>query len=335
MSDRNSGRTGRKKYGGHNNPRRGAPGVLLTCETGREGKCRREGLDILRHYLNDQAKKNETNEKKKKPLTLEEEITLLQKGVSSEQVLTDESCKAFVVYETGCRGTVFAMCTLPSCDLIPCIRLEKRKVTQEADGNDSSKRARLEQDEMALGKADDSAAKSESCEASKLLGGAGDTSGAAEIDSEPPWDPLDTVHRILKDLDSSSTSAPSSRFVTRMVPIQATCFVSLEEIGMTSKALIQKYLADKTPSTFAVVVKKRNCATLTRDQVIDSVARELIGTDDSSKWKVNLTSPDFTFQVEICKTLCGMSIIENATKYRNFNLVEIREASQAQKDETS
>jgi tRNA(Ser,Leu) C12 N-acetylase TAN1 len=58
-------------------------------------------------------------------------------------------------------------------------------------------------------------------------------------------------------------------------------------------------------------------------------------TDDSSKRKVNLTSPDSTFQVEICKTLCGMSIVKNATKYRKFNLVEIREASQAQTDETS
>jgi tRNA acetyltransferase TAN1 len=334
MSDRKSGRTGRKKYGAHNNPRRGAPGVLLTCETGREGKCRREGLDILRHYLYDQEKKNETNEKKK-PHTLDEEIALLQKGASSEQVLTDERSEAFAVYETGCRGTVFVMCTLTNCDLIPCIRLEKRKATQEADGNDSSKRARLEQHEKALEKEEDSATKLESCESSELKGEIRDTSAAAEIDIEPPWDPLDTVQRVLKDLDSASTSAPSSRFVTRMVPIQATCFVSLEEIGLTAKALIQKYLADKNPSTFAVAVKKRNCATVTRDQVIDAVARELVGTDDSSKWKVNLKSPDFTFQVEICKTLCGMSIVENSTKYRNFNLVEIREASQAQAEETS
>jgi tRNA(Ser,Leu) C12 N-acetylase TAN1 len=114
-----------------------------------------------------------------------------------------------------------------------------------------------------------------------------------------------------------------------MIPIQATCFVSLEEIGLTSKALIKKYLANKPPSTFAVAVKRRNCSTLSRDQVIDAVAKELVETDESSKWKVNLKSPDFTFHVEICKTLCGMSIIKNASTYRNFNLVEIREAGQA------
>jgi tRNA acetyltransferase TAN1 len=111
-----------------------------------------------------------------------------------------------------------------------------------------------------------------------------------------------------------------------MIPIQATCFLSLEEIGLTLNALTKKEFANKPPSTFAVAVKRRNCLTLSRDQVIDAVANELVGTDDSSKWKVNLKLPDFTFNVEICKTLCGMSIIENASTYRNFNLVEILEA---------
>jgi hypothetical protein len=58
-------------------------------------------------------------------------------------------------------------------------------------------------------------------------------------------------------------------------------------------------------------------------------------TDDFTKRKANITSHDSTFQVEISKTLCGMSVVENATKYRKFNLVEIREASQAQIDKTS
>ena len=42
-------------YGSNHNPKwqnskRGAPGVLMTCETSREVKCQREGLEILNHY---------------------------------------------------------------------------------------------------------------------------------------------------------------------------------------------------------------------------------------------------------------------------------------------
>eukprot|EP00978_Attheya_sp_CCMP212_P003397 scaffold7003_cov60-Attheya_sp.AAC.1 len=45
-------RGGGKKSNWHSkkNVRRGGPGILLTCETGREFKCQREGLEILRHY---------------------------------------------------------------------------------------------------------------------------------------------------------------------------------------------------------------------------------------------------------------------------------------------
>ena len=270
----------------------------------------------------------EMNKKNMNALTLEEEIAMLRKGACSEQVLSDDWYKAFEIYETGCRGTVFVMCALPNCALIPPIRLEKRKSTEDVRGAHANKRARLEQ-ETALEEKDESVTFPESFEESGLQGETKDTSEAIETDGEPPWDPLDVVQRVLKDLDSASTTTPSSRFVTRMIPIQATCFVSLEEIGLTSKALIQKYLANTTPSSFAVAVKRRNCSTLSRDQVIDAVAKELVGTDDSSKWKVNLKSPHFTFYVEICKTLCGISIIENASAYRNFNLVEIREAGQA------
>ena len=51
--DRGGGKNKKwRKYGATNGrPKRGAPGMLLTCETGREQKCQREGLEILNFYL--------------------------------------------------------------------------------------------------------------------------------------------------------------------------------------------------------------------------------------------------------------------------------------------
>ena len=37
--------------------------------------------------------------------------------------------------------------------------------------------------------------------------------------------------------------------------------------------------------------------------------------------KVELGKPQVTILVEVCGTLCGMSVVENFKDYRNFNLM--------------
>ncbi|MGK3759170.1 MAG: hypothetical protein ACI8RD_011487, partial [Bacillariaceae sp.] len=84
-------------------PKRGAPGVLLTCETGRERRCEREGLEILNYYQCDKnggeggeggeggrpsssskgtddndGKGKKQDEENNSSLTLEEELKLLK-----------------------------------------------------------------------------------------------------------------------------------------------------------------------------------------------------------------------------------------------------------------
>ena len=124
------------------NPQRGAPGILFTCETGRERKCRWEGLEILQHdwdQLQQQQQqqivsgKEDTSEaeapgpavpstsstttknEKAAPaaaLSLDDELALMKKD---NTVTTDgkkpSSSAPFEVYDTGCRGTVFVLCT--------------------------------------------------------------------------------------------------------------------------------------------------------------------------------------------------------------------------------
>ncbi len=317
----------RKYLPNHNqqNPKRGGPGVLLTCETGREKKCRQEALDILNHYhgRHDAHTATKANGKcddmpstGKKSLSLDEEIKQLQ---------TKKVSQIFSVYETGVRGTVTLLCTLPEAVLIAPFTFAKETY----------------QPTTASGEKDNDEHESEPKK--------------AKIDSLKPsqqqrqqqqqqqqqrqhtvlWDPVMTVRRVLDDLRRGDSDAPSSRFVTRMVPIQATCFTNEAEIRHVARELFMTKVStapkstaasstpnDETPAmtTFAIQVKRRICSHLKSQIVIEWIAKEA-----PSEWKVNLSDPKYTLVVEICKTLCCMSIVENLKEYANFNLVITRE----------
>jgi len=300
----------------HRNPKRGGPGILLTCEGGREGKCRREGLEILQYYWeNSQESQEQKNEERK--MSLEEELAALKHTTNKDEIVP------FTVYETGCKGTVFVMCTIPDCNLIPPI--EPRSIDGGSKpGNESavydeqqsaSKRARLDDQEPAHDKGDQ-----------KLEGRK--SSSDSPIIEDYPWDPLKTVRSVVQDLSTpkSKNDVPGSRFVTRMIPIQATCFASQDEIHQTVRALLRRLLNSLKGESysFSIQVKRRNCGHLTRDQIIEGVAG-VVG-QMTTAWTVKLREPDVIVMVEICKTLCGISILTASEQSvaRNFNLAELR-----------
>ena len=302
MSSSAAAALGKRKYvTNHNqkNPKRGGPGVLLTCETGRERKCRHEGIDILNHYFhskNQQPADDDNNNGK--PLSLEDEIKQLQATKKEKQV--------FSVYETGTRGTMTLLCTLPDCALIAPYAYEKEDQPQKPeDGEEKepdTKKVKVQEENQ------------EEQKSTTML-----------LQQPPVWDPVETVRLVLDDLRKGTADAPSSRFVTRMIPIQASCFTNNSEITHTARELFASKKKEKE-ATFGIQVKRRICSHLNTKGVIDLVAKEAPVT-----WIVNLSAPKYTIIVEICKTLCGMSIIENIKEYGNFNLVETREKAAAQK----
>ena len=121
------------------------------------------------------------------------------------------------------------------------------------------------------------------------------------------------------------------RFVTRMIPMQATCFASAQEIHTTATALLRRMLLPTTTTTttttksFAISIKKRLCSNVTSNEIIDMIAAILL--EQIPDCKVNLSNPDVTIQVEICRTLAGISIIRNLKDFCNFSLVTARELS--------
>ena len=372
-----------KKHGGKRsksnknwNPKRGAPALLLVCETGKERICMNEAFDILDYYETSEDSstnddKNEMNKHgdtkrddgdqdvssastaKEKVLSLDDEIKLLQsqsKQQSNQNNRTSRGSRNnnWDVYQTGCKGTVWL--------------LRKTAKTTETD---------ISKEHTSDNRGLDTEAAKDATE------GGGANEAASNVEDEPSipsststsltnttpitahnlqlFDPIDLVKTIIHDLDDTSSAKrsvlpPSSRFVTKMIPIQITCFPSIKEIEACTKSLLSHYYniitkqqkdaeptttTTPTTTTFAISHKIRLCTTVTKDEIINTIAKVM--SDDNQQqpptnnWKVQLKDPDVTINVQICKTLCGISFIPKCHEFRtNFNLIMIREDSHEQ-----
>jgi len=351
-SKKNGSKNNRGKKSGYKskNPKRGGPGVLITCERGREYKSQREGLELLSHYYyhkNDHAnKKNQKDsangadpEKKKQKLSLEEEIQMLRGGASADLVLIGDHDKKestknknskkkaapFHNYDTGCCGIVFLMCTSPDSFILES-KNQKQNNEPQSQFEESENEENLNKDPKKR----------------KLEEGDATTDESKIIErAQSVWDPIETIQSIFKDAKAPLThNAPSSRFITRIIPIQTTCFANMEEITHSAKYLIdnlllpygkkERMMNDKkdTRTTFSIAFKRRNCSNVKREDVISKVA-ELV---DVENFKVDLSHPEFTISIEVCRTLCGMSILHNIEEYKKFNLFETRQGAQNEDD---
>ena len=319
-------------------PKRGGPAVLLTCDTGRDSKAKREGLQILEYYLNLDKQKmptvDQVDEEASKALSLDEELEQLRSETKAQDNQQhDYKSKPFAYYDTGCKGTVFLFCMIPNCALIPSIQSAKSNLKkQKVEHADSGEKPSTNATEKAKYKED------ASNKANKPL--------LANTASKP-WDPLATVRRVMTDLDQEaksidatmqSSNIPGSRFVLRMIPMQATCFASMEEITLTFRSLLEHTIlipqranlvsSQATPTTFGIKFKKRNCGSFTREEVITAIGKQVDEATDKT-WKVHLDNPDYRIQIEICKTLCGMSILAASKEdafmsQHNFNVADLR-----------
>lgn len=305
------------------NPRRGGPGILITCETGRDNKAKREGVEILEHYWslhNSNAGDNKADEPETK-LSLDDEIALLKTRKKKDYLLSE--------FDTGCRGTVSLLCVLPGCALVGPMNKASTKEDENENDNDEQPTKKQKGDQDSTEAPDNEAAKPEPEE---------ETNEKSTKPQPPlprlydpsiptPWDPLAVVHKIITDIQANNTDAPSSRFISRMIPIQGTCYATMDEITHLVGALLDAYLPHSDdPKTFSVAIKRRNCSTVTRDEVISGVYNLVMAKKPN--YKVQLRNSDVTVVVEICKTLCGVSVIDDCTaRFQNFNLQEFREKS--------
>ena len=232
-------------------PCRGFPAIFFTCESGREKKCQREALELIHHYyyisksnsadtqtsLNDMATITADGKHPDDQLSLDEELKMLRKGAAAEEVLSYErnskrpryeaknarSMKSpFIAHNIGVKGIICIVFALPGSELIPYNDIVMAlRPKGEGDAEDDSKKEVIT-DEVNNEK-----------------------DSGNEANKSHLWDPIETVRIILNEVGRTesdaggssdhkeagqsnvteqavSTSPPGSRFISRMIPIQAT-----------------------------------------------------------------------------------------------------------------
>jgi tRNA(Ser,Leu) C12 N-acetylase TAN1 len=329
-----------------NNPRRGGPGILFTCETGREYKARREGLEILQQDW-DRSKvpqkstntlKSQTDDHSNAPLgatvvvekdgsiktSLDEELAQLHKD--RYKVSSSLSNLPFSIYETGCKGTVLVLYQNSTVDN-DNPEASATKPELGIHGTDSEKKCTSNPNSAVIDDVNSTPA------GITLFG-----KNSAHI----RWDPLMAVHRIAQDMTTKLPAYTSSRFITRMIPIQITCYATIGDIAIAVQSLLEPIVAanaQKLVSTiseassspnfsFAIQEKRRFCSQLKREPLITAVGDVVGAITKDNPWNVNLSTPDYTIWIEVCKTIAGISIIPAIhMQPRNFNMVEWRLAS--------
>ena len=249
-------------------PRRGPPALFVTCESGREKKCQREALELIHHYYYGSKHATADTESKgtskdvKEPststtkeedtsLSLQDELAMLRKGAVAEEVLNSKRQRGstnngiatskqvstlkspFSIYDSGMRGMVCIICTLPNCEMVPYVQiLAELKAAKEKDNTAVTNNVN----------SDEKCSIKETAEVSK----------ETKV-NEVKWDPVDTVRCILRDAKIinkksnekdddtkqkgigqaeddqkeaaallASSPPPGSRYISRILPMQAT-----------------------------------------------------------------------------------------------------------------
>jgi len=407
-------RSSKRRFGGKSShygptPRRGPPAIFVTCESGREKKCQREALELIHHYYYasrpslqhgkksedegtsplESLTKGETMENR--PLSLEEEVSMLRRGAAAEEVLSYEpdskrprngsenasskqiksSMKSpFSIYDTGLRGMVCILCTLPDCEMVPYTDiLAEIRASKETDSKDTEHVA-TGSNEAKKTDEDDNGTVAKDRIVSQTSKESNENTSLNPLTGPTLWDPVETVKCIFQDAKKCSKEGsndtngspndeekkdeqeeleqkeasvpkellasppPGSRFILRILPMQATCYASVEEIKAVSTLLLKRFLPKfqtilskgSKEITFKLEIKRRLCAHLKSMQVIEAITPLVLGGVEEVPgytFKVNLSNPDFSVRIEMCKGLCGISILPREDWYKNFNLAEL------------
>lgn len=101
--------------------------------------------------------------------------------------------------------------------------------------------------------------------------------------------------------------------------MQHVCVASVEEIRTQSKLLLDRYF-DQLPADrslkFAIELKKRNCDTIKSQEIIEACAPLV----DGARHSVDLKNPDVVLLIEIFRTSCGISVVDDFHKYNKYTL---------------
>ncbi|XP_065867538.1 uncharacterized protein [Euphorbia lathyris] len=135
--------------------------------------------------------------------------------------------------------------------------------------------------------------------------------------------PKDIAQHMMTSL--ASTKKHMSRFILRVLPVEASCYSSEEEISKAMEPIVAKHFPSDSqdPHKFAVLYEARANSGIERMKIINAVAKSVPGPH-----KVDLSNPDKTIVVEIVKTVCLIGVVEKYKELAKYNLRQLTSPQQ-------
>ncbi|XP_018319232.1 THUMP domain-containing protein 1 homolog [Agrilus planipennis] len=130
--------------------------------------------------------------------------------------------------------------------------------------------------------------------------------------------PVEIVQKIVEDI--ISTKQQISRYLLRLIPVEAVSKAYVEDIVKSLTPLLQNHFKDSDKS-FSVIYNHRNNDGLSRDALIKEIASSINLLNPNCK--VDLNNPELSVLVEVIRGYAFLAIIPNFIKYKKFNLISL------------
>ncbi|XP_016966650.1 THUMP domain-containing protein 1 homolog [Drosophila biarmipes] len=136
-------------------------------------------------------------------------------------------------------------------------------------------------------------------------------------------DPVALGKHIINDI--ATTGKSMSRFVLRLVPIEAVCRANMPDIISAAGVLFDKHFL-KEPTSYGIIFNHRYNQQIKRDEIIMQLA-DLVNSKNVGN-KVDLKEAKKSIIVEVLRGWCLLSVIDNYLGCKKFNLAELANPSE-------
>ncbi|KAF8813183.1 hypothetical protein BYT27DRAFT_7131755 [Phlegmacium glaucopus] len=149
------------------------------------------------------------------------------------------------------------------------------------------------------------------------------------ISCKPPVDPVELVVKYIKTVET--TGITRTRYTHRLVPVSGTCVANLPEIQALCRHTVKDFFDRHGDSKFRykIELRVRNHTTIPRPTLIQHIAQCV-----PEGHIVDLDNPQIFILVEVFKSICGISIVEDYYRLQKFNVMEIARGAQSCADES-
>jgi len=133
-------------------------------------------------------------------------------------------------------------------------------------------------------------------------------------------DPVKFSQNIMDDIILNGEQ--KTRFLLRLVPIEATCKAHEENVSEAMKKLLLKHFNKENVKKYCVVFKSRCNNDFKKEmayKIVGDIIKEL-----SPESKVEYKTPDFVIMVEVMKSNCCLAVLPKYfDTYKKYNLIEL------------